>query len=322
MKKLRNVILAVFSLTFLFNANILFAQEKGSGVESITIKELKDHMEYLASDELGGRVTGTDGYKKAAKYAAKEFAKAKLQTLFKNSDGEPSYFQPVKIKDYVSMNVVGMVEGTDTELKNQYVTVGAHLDHVNYDKEKVWNGADDNASGSVGVIEIAEALVLNPPKRSVIFILFTGEEKGLLGSRHFVKDPPVPLDDIVANINLDMIGRTGQGLDKKKKEHIVRYSSEVCPEFKKFVQKVNKKTINYPLVYKDESTEQTLGGSDHMSFLGKDIPAIFFFSGIHKDLHRPTDDADKIEYDKMQKISQLVYEITVELGNADEVFGK
>ena len=157
---------------------------------------------------------------------------------------------------------------------------------------------------------------MNPPKRSVIFLLYTGEEMGLIGSRYFVNNPPVPIENIVANINLDMIGRTGSGLDKEKKEHYVRYSEKVAPEFKNFVKKVNKKTIKWPLKYAASGP----GGSDHMSFWGKDIPAVFFFSGIHPDLHRPGDDADKIEYDKMQKICQLVYELTMELGKLDKIF--
>ena len=327
-KKMKLLLLSVLFLVMLFISKPVVAQD--NPVSSITIIELKEHMEFLASDDLDGRVSGSEGYKMAAKYSAEEFKKANLKTMFKDEEGNPSYFQPVPItprsrrgddetkpKEFISNNIIGFVEGTDPELKNEYVTVGAHLDHVKYG-DKVYNGADDNASGSVGVIEIAEAIAMNPPKRSVIFLLFTGEEMGLIGSRYFLNNPPVPLDNIVANINLDMIGRTGRGLDQEKKEHILRYSSKVSPEFKKFVKKVNKKTINWPLVYKED--KDSPGGSDHMSFLRKDIPAIFFFSGLHSDLHRPGDDADKIEYEKMQKICQLVYELTMELGKLDKIF--
>jgi hypothetical protein len=305
----------------------VYSQDKA--VESITIKELRDHLFYLASDELGGRVTGTEGFNAAVKYSVKEFGKANLGTMFKDSNGKDSYLQDVSFArrsrnsdtpatDINTWNVVAIVEGTDHKLKDEFVTVGAHLDHVSPRNGEICNGADDNASGSVGVIEVAEAIAMNPPKRSVIFILYAGEEMGLRGSRYFLENPPVPLKKIVANINLDMIGRTGRGLDADKKEIYLRYSSEVSPEFKDFVKKVNKMTIKYPLVYVEDS--KSPGGSDHQSFLRKEIPAIMFFSGLHNDLHQPGDDADKIQYDKVQKISQLVYELTRELGNIDKIF--
>ena len=120
----------------------------------------------------------------------------------------------LKEKKIDSWNVVAMVEGTDTELKEEYVTVGAHLDHISIGEE-VYNGADDNASGSAGVLEVAEAVVMSPPRRSVIFILYTAEELGLYGSRHFLNNCPVPIENIIVNINLDMIGRT----DEKSREN-------------------------------------------------------------------------------------------------------
>lgn len=327
-KKIRNVLVPVLILVLLIIGKPVFSQN--NPVESITIKELRDHMYYLASDEMGGRVTGTKGYNDAVKYSAIEFGKAKLGTMFRDSLGNDSYLQPFsfarrsrnrdnpEVIKLNTWNVVAVVEGTDPELKNEYVTVTAHLDHVGPRNGEVCNGADDNASGSIAVIEVAEAVVMDPPKRSVIFILFAGEEMGLKGSRYFVDNPPVPLDKIVANINMDMIGRTGNGLDAETKEHYLRYSSKVSPKFKDFVKKVNKNTIRYPLVYAEDS--KSPGGSDHMSFLRKDIPAIMFFSGIHKDLHNVGDDPDKIQYDKVQKISQLVYELTMELGNIKKIF--
>jgi len=331
LKRLKSILLPVLILVLMISGMPVFSQEKP--VESITIQELRDHMYYLASDELGGRVTGTKGYNDAVKYCAIEFGKANLGTLFKDSDGEGTYLQPVSFSrrsrnrdnneatELNTWNVVAIVEGTDPKLKSEYITVGAHLDHVGPRGGKVCNGADDNASGSVGVIEVAEAIAMSPPKRSVIFILYAGEEMGLQGSRYFLENPPVPIDKIVANINLDMIGRTGNGLDAETKEHFLRYSSKVSPKFKDFVKKVNRKTIKQPLIYAEDGTSPGgVGGSDHMSFLRKDIPAIMFFSGVHKDLHQPGDDPEKIEYDKMQKISQLVFELAYELGNISKIF--
>jgi len=222
-------------------------------------------------------------------------------------------------KNFDSWNVVAMVEGSDPKLKNHFITIGAHLDHVPPKNGQICNGADDNASGSVGVLEVAEAVAMSSPRRSVIFILYTAEELGLHGSRHFVHNFPFPLDRIKVNINLDMIGRTSDRV-KETRSHNVVGSHEIHSEFKDLISVVNKRTNSWPLEFK--KLTDFPGGSDHLSFLDKGIPAVFFFSGHHQDLHRPTDDPEKIEYDKMQKISQLVYELTMELANKEEpIFG-
>ena len=216
-----------------------------------------------------------------------------------------------------SWNVVGMVEGSDPILKDEIITVGAHLDHVQARGGQICNGADDNASGSIGVMEIAEAVAMDPPRRSVVFILYTAEEMGLWGSKHFVFNCPVPIEKVKVNINLDMIGRTCKQL-KENRAHYVVGADAIWPEFKDIIADVNKRTVDWPLVFK--SKDQFRGGSDHVSFEQKGIPAVFFFSGEHEDLHRPTDDPEKIEFDKLQKISQLVYEIVMELGDREDIY--
>jgi len=263
-----------------------------------------------------------------------------LESLFKDQDYSPLHLKKDGIKGYKtfelkgasvkfqfnitgnnfdSWNVVAMVEGSDPILKNQFITIGAHLDHVPPKNGQICNGADDNASGSVGVLEVAEAVAMNPPRRSVIFILYTAEELGLHGSRHFVYNFPFPIENIKVNINLDMIGRTSDRL-KETRSHNVVGSHETYAEFKNLIHTVNKRTISWPLEFK--KLKDFPGGSDHLNYLEKGIPAVFFFSGHHADLHRPTDDPEKIEYDKMQNISQLVYEITMELANKNEpIFG-
>ncbi len=210
-------------------------------------------------------------------------------------------------------NVVGMIEGTDPVLKNQFVTVTAHLDHLEPRNGEVMNGADDNASGCAGVIEIAEALAMAPPRRSVVFALFTKEEGGGIGSRHFTSDCPVPIGDVVVNLNLDMIGRTDRDSESDR-AHYALNSEDVNPELTDIIRAVNSRTVDWPLKYSMASGGY---GSDDTMFRMEGIPAVFFFSGPHGDYHRSTDDAHLIEYDKAQKISQLVYELALEFGNMD-----
>lgn len=163
----------------------------------------------------------------------------------------------------MSWNVLGVVEGTDPELKKEYVSIAGHLDHIPPVNGIVCNGADDNASGSIGVIEIGEALTLKPTKRSVLLGLWAGEEVGLLGSLYFVNDCPVGLENITVNLNLDMIGRT----DKPSEEtgrHYALGAKDKHPVFLEAVKKVNKSTYNVPLAYGMDKV--SLGGSDHMNF--------------------------------------------------------
>jgi hypothetical protein len=219
--------------------------------------------------------------------------------------------------DEVSLkNVVGMVKGTDPDLADQFITVGAHLDHVASGGAAVANGADDNASGSSGVMEIAEAVAMDPPRRSVVFIAYAAEEMGLNGSHYFVNAGPLPISDIKFNLNLDMIGRTtAENMDTRS--HYVVAHREYLSELEPFITEINESTINYPLIF--DYSFKNAGSSDHASYSNAGIPAFFFFSGDHKDLHTPGDDAEKIEYDKAVKISRLAYLITMKLANMDEV---
>jgi len=217
-------------------------------------------------------------------------------------------------EDFESMNVVGLVPGTDPALVHQVVTVGAHLDHLNPAGGKIRNGADDNASGSAGVIEIAEAVAARPLRRTALFCLWTAEESGTAGSRHFLSAPPVPVDDIIVNLCLDMIGRSDADASKTRKHYVIG-SAQITPELKTIIAGVNAKTVQWPLDF--ESNESSMRGSDHYNFHLKGIPTAFLFSGRHEDLHAPTDDAEKVDFEKVQRLSQLIYEVTAELGNRD-----
>ena len=215
-------------------------------------------------------------------------------------------------------NVVAVVPGTDPEVANQYITVGAHLDHVGKRGDLVMNGADDNASGSVAVLEVAEAVAMAPPCRPVIFILYAAEEIGLYGSRHFADNPPVPIGEVMVNINLDMVGRTGRRLEETGGIFVIG-STRLCMELHDEVVAANER-VGLPLDFSlDENDPQNyFGRSDHYNFHRHGVPTVFFSSGEHADFHQPSDDADRIEYAKLQRVSRLVYELVMALGDREQ----
>ena len=215
-------------------------------------------------------------------------------------------------KPLTSWNVIGFIPGTDPNLRSRVICTGAHLDHFPPRNGKIMNGADDNASGSAGVIEIAEAMQLNPTPCSQLFILFSAEEIGLLGSRHFVRDCPLPINSIKAFFNLDMIGRTHKDLINSK-GHYVASDTGFCPELWQLISRINSRSLKMHLKLR-EGLEYVIR-TDQSYFHQKGIPSAGFDSGPHEDFHRPTDEADKVDYDKMEKISRLVFHVLQELGN-------
>jgi hypothetical protein len=222
-------------------------------------------------------------------------------------------------KEYTSStihtaNVIGMIEGFNPILKNEYIILCAHLDHLGIQQGKVMTGADDNASGSVGVLEIAEALAGSKPERSIICILFTGEEIYYQGSYYFAENSPVLIKNIIANINLDMIGCS----DTDVKGLAPLGAGRITQKLKDVISEVSEKTQFVPIDWAYADTDHYVNMSDHFPFHLKKIPAVFFFSGDNADIHLPTDDAEKIDYDFFQKSCQLVYEIVMELANNDE----
>jgi Zn-dependent M28 family amino/carboxypeptidase len=261
------------------------------------------------------------GTRAAAMFAGQEYDPAGVASrglagyrTFALKDVSLSLGLSVTGKDLESMNVVGVVPGTDPNVANQYVSVGAHLDHIPPGGSQIRNGADDNASGCAGVIEIAEAVALQPLRRPVLFCLWTAEESGLLGSRRFISAPPVPMDRVIVNINLDSIGRS-DAASATTRTHYVVGSAQVTPDLKALIASVNARTVKWPLDF--ESQEESMRGSDHFSFHGLGIPTAFFFSGRPETLHAPTDDPETVDYEKVQRISQLAYEVTAELSNRD-----
>jgi Zn-dependent M28 family amino/carboxypeptidase len=202
-------------------------------------------------------------------------------------------------------NVIAFLEGSDPVLKDEAIVIGGHYDHIGFEKEHqagsdyIYNGADDNASGTSGVLAIAKAFATNreSPKRSVIFVAFAGEEKGLLGSATYVAAPRWPLEKTAAMLNLDMISRN----DPDSLELI---GARQNPGLAKIVRKENKKVGFFLLESKRKRLD---GGSDHASFFEKGIPVIFFFTGLHKDYHKVTDESGLIDCDKAAKVARLAF---------------
>jgi hypothetical protein len=248
------------------------------------------------------------------------------------------------VRTQLTQNVVGIVEGSDPQLKSTYVAFGAHYDHVGYAEaelgtdgrrpsppgrvtpgaadDRIWNGADDDGSGTVALMALARAFAQGPrPKRSLLFVWHAGEERGLYGSRYFVDYPTVPLDKIVAQLNIDMIGRNRD--DQKSEANTVYLvgSDRISSELHQLNREANQ-ALQPPLKLDYElndaaDLEQIYYRSDHYSYAAKGIPIIFFMTGLHADYHANTDEVSKIEFPKMARIVQLVYETGWRVANVD-----
>ena len=223
-------------------------------------------------------------------------------------------------------NVLGYIEGTDPELKDEIVVVSAHYDHLGMRGKDIYNGADDNGSGTSTVLEIAEAFAIAKkkgigPRRSVLCMWVTGEEKGLLGSQYYTELPLFELDKTIVNINVDMVGR----VDKKYKDNpeyiYVIGSDRLSTDLHAINEGVNTRFTNLTLDYTynaEDDPNRYYYRSDHYNFAEKGIPAIFYFNGTHKDYHRTTDTVDKIQFDKMAKIAKLIFYTAWEITNRDD----
>jgi hypothetical protein len=267
-----------------------------SGAATPDSARIRADIEYLSSDALEGRGTGTPGFDSAAAYAARRYASLGLRAL------APGYFQPFQARSAMlahsgglasvaTQNVVAMLPGSDPALRGQAIVVGAHLDHLGTSpvgaldpdaREAIRNGADDNASGSAAVLELARLLTAHPTRRSVIFANFSGEELGLLGSQYFVEHSPIPVDSIAAMLNFDMVGRL-------RADSLIVYGVATARELPALLDSARAGTGLFV-----RGVGDGFGPSDHSSFYARDIPVLHFFTNLHEDYHRASDDAAKI----------------------------
>lgn len=221
-------------------------------------------------------------------------------------------------------NVLGYLEGTDK--KEELIVISAHYDHLGKRGEDIYNGADDNGSGTTTVLELAEAFDLakeagKGPRRSVLFLLFTGEEKGLLGSEYYAKYPILPLSSTICNVNVDMVGRVDEKYQDNPNYIYVIGSDRLSSNLHRINEEVNNKYEQLVLdyTYNDEKDpNRYYYRSDHYNFAKNGVPAIFFFNGNHPDYHRITDTVEKINFEKMEKIGRHIFHLTWELANREE----
>jgi Zn-dependent M28 family amino/carboxypeptidase len=251
-----------------------------------------------------------------------ELSPTKKLSITVSSQGDPRATQ----------NVVAVFEGSDPVLKDEYVALGAHYDHVGIgapvNGDAIYNGADDDGSGTTALLAIAEALAKasTRPKRSVLFNWHAGEEKGLWGSRYFTEYPTIPLQKIVAQINIDMIGRSRKHGDTNPRNNSLSGPNEIyvigskmmSTELGELTEAVNKEYLNLTYNYRYDDPKDPnrfFFRSDHYNYARKGIPIIFFFDGEHEDYHRPGDEPHKIDYEKMQKVVRTVYVTMWEIAN-------
>ena len=283
------------------------------------IEQLKTDVSYLAADDLEGRETGTKGEQLAADYLAQRFAQLGL-----SPKGTEDYFQKFSFKPSSNPHEQTKVEAPSQEnpqgtnvvgyLDNgaeKTVVIGAHFDHLGWGGEgslyrdsiaSIHNGADDNASGVALLLYLAERLKDEPKKQSnYLFIGFSGEEKGLLGSNYFVKNPTIDLAGVNLMVNMDMVGRLNE------ENTLAVHGVGTAPKFKQLLFANNDFGLNIA------EHESGVGPSDHTSFYLMDLPVLHFFTGQHEDYHKPSDDADKINYPGLETIGQYIFAIISDL---------
>ena len=320
----------------------MFSQENIRFSETITSLDLYNHMLILSSDSLEGRETGKKGQKMAADYIMNHFKNIGIPPYKYNS-----YYQKFRLKKgrhlckcddcdvdiikkllgvnkYINgENVLGYIEGSD--LKEELIIITAHYDHLGKHDSLIFNGADDDASGTVAAMEIAEAFMLAKkegfgPRRSVLIMAVSGEEKGLLGSKYYTDHPIYPLKNTVCNLNIDMIGRIGDFHTHPNYVYLIG-SDMLSTDLHNLSEEVNKKHINLELDYtfnSEDDPNRYYYRSDHYNFAKNNIPVIFYFNGIHEDYHKTTDTIEKIDFDKIQKIARLIFLTAWEVVNRDE----
>jgi hypothetical protein len=238
----------------------------------------------------------------------------------------------LRVKQATTQNVVAVIEGKDSKLRKEYVALGAHYDHVGTGRavngDSIYNGADDDGSGTTALLAMAEAFSKGPrPKRSILFVWHAGEEKGLWGSQYFVEYPTVPLPSIVTQLNIDMIGRSKKAGDTNPRNKMLSGPEEIyvigskmmSTELGNLSERVNGSYLGLRFNYHYDDPadpERLFYRSDHFNYAKKGVPIIFYFDGVHEDYHQPSDHADKIDYEKMEKVTRTIFVTASELANA------
>ncbi|MCK0146600.1 M20/M25/M40 family metallo-hydrolase [Arenibacter sp. F26102] len=285
--------------------NLLSAQEE------ITVQELQEHISYLTSDKNSGRYPGGKANKRIVNYIKRDFKKSNIPSYLK------SYKQPfmaqLRVKkglmpkeEVKTWNVLGVIEGNDPILKNEYIVLGAHYDHLGLgggpssksERIGIHHGADDNASGTSALLEIGEMLMAHKTelKRSVLLVAFGAEEQGLLGSKYFVDNPVVPLSQIKLMINMDMVGRLNES------KQVYMGGAGTFPGGVELMKELGQPLGLTPIVHAG-----SVGGSDHVSFYKKNISVLGIHTGGHPQYHTPEDTVDLINFEGQKLVCDYIF---------------
>lgn len=299
---------------------LLTAGLAGNAQTEITEAELRTHIEFLTNAANAGRYPGEKSNKKLVTYLKKAFRSGGLKTEkqgfeapLRSKKGQPKK-APVK-----TWNIIGYIEGSDPKLKDEYLILGAHYDHLGMgggpstksDKIAIHHGADDNASGVAALLEIAEKIGANRTefKRSILFIAFGAEEQGLVGSRYFVDNPTVPKEKIKLMLNMDMVGRLN---DQK---HVYMGGAGTFPGGVELMKDLGKQAQLNPIVHAG-----SVGGSDHVSFYRKNISVLGMHTGGHPQYHTPEDTIDRINFPGQKMVCDYIYNTLLAVANMPEIY--
>ena len=303
------------------SSNFLDFQGPKKTQSDTTVEDFKSRVGYLASDKLGGRSAGSKGDILARDYMVDLFEKSSSSVTIQE-------FEVITNRrtqeTAITYNVIGVLPGNDPLLKDEFVIVGGHYDTTpNPPKarrlffDNINNGADDNASGTAMVLELFEKYAsTNSHKRTLVFILFGGEELGLLGSKHYAENPTINLDKVQLMVNLDMIGR----LDEDKNVYLggVPTAYGLDKAIKPFIESSKLNVTSYQ--HTASGVRSLFSRSDHYNFYKKDVPSLFFFTGIHKDYHTPRDEANLVNYEGLKLISDLAEKVIDNAANRNDRF--
>ena len=294
---------------------------------TITAADMKKHLYIYAGDAMEGRMTGSKGQKMASEYLRNFYQDQKIDAPIEKNN----YYQSIPAEYFErlegtegSENVVAFIKGS--EKPDEIIVLSAHLDHVGMDDDgNVFNGADDDGSGTIALLEMAEAFKKavkdgHGPKRSILFLHVTGEEIGLYGSKYYTENPIFPLENTVVNLNTDMIGRIDPNKAANPNYIYLIGSDKLSQELHDVSEEINTKYTNLELdyTYNDENDPNRFYyRSDHYNFAKNNIPVIFYFNGVHADYHKISDTPDKIEYDLMAKRTRLIFYTAWEIANRE-----
>ena len=297
-------------------------------MNTITAAELKTHLYIVAADSMQGRETGSAGQKKAGAYLISQYQKNNVSFPKGATDYYqriPAAFLNAKRNENLadSENIWAFIEGS--EKPNEILVISAHYDHVGIKNGEIYNGADDDGSGTVALLEIAQAFEKakkdgNGPKRSILFLHVTGEEHGLHGSRYYSENPLFPIANTITDINIDMIGRRDEAHANTNNYVYVIGADRLSTDLNTICTVANAKYTKLDLDYKyndPKDPNHFYERSDHYNFAKNGIPAVFLFNGVHADYHQKTDEPNKIEYDALAKRAQFAFVTAWELANRE-----